>query len=34
VQAGKRRVAGNDDIRVIAEPLHAAIPNISMNVVV
>ena len=34
VQPGERRVAGNDNIRVIAEPLHAAIPNISMNVII
>src|SRR5882757_7516403 len=27
-------IAGNDDIRVVAEPLQAAIPNISMNIVV
>jgi len=26
--------AGNDNIRVIAEPLHMAIPNISMNVII
>ena len=34
VQPGERRVAGNNNIRVIAEPLHAAIPNISMNVII
>src|SRR5260370_1669895 len=34
VQPAERRVAGNDNIRVIAEPLHAAIPNISMNVII
>ncbi|MDQ1387609.1 MAG: hypothetical protein QOF56_1063, partial [Acidobacteriaceae bacterium] len=34
VQPAEQRVAGNDNIRVIAEPLHAAIPNISMNIIV
>src|SRR5713226_239587 len=34
VQPAERRVAGNDDIRVIAEALHVAIPNISMNVII
>ena len=34
MQPGERRVAGNEDIRVIAESLHTAIPNISMNVIV
>ena len=34
VQRGERRIAGNDKIRVIAEPLHAAIPNIAMNVII
>src|SRR5260221_10499935 len=29
----ERGVAGNDDIRVKAEPLYVAIPNISMNVI-
>ena len=28
------RIAGNDNIRVVAEALEAAIPNIAMNVVV
>src|ERR1700674_655995 len=34
VQRAESRVAGNDNIRVIAESLHAAIPNISMNVII
>ncbi len=34
VQRSERGVAGNDDIRVKAEPLHVAIPNISMNVII
>src|SRR6266853_2497409 len=34
VQSDERRIAGNDNIRVIAEPLHAAIPNISTNVII
>ena len=34
VQAGKRGVTRNHDVRVIAKPLHAAVPNIAMNVVV
>jgi hypothetical protein len=28
------RIAGNDNIWVVAEPLQAAIPNISMNIVI
>jgi hypothetical protein len=28
------RIAGNDKIGVVAEPLQAAIPNISMNVII
>ena len=28
------RIAGDDKIRVVAEPLQAAIPNISMDIVV
>jgi hypothetical protein len=27
-------VAGNEEIRVVSEPLHAAIPDVSMNVVI
>src|ERR1700758_3047350 len=34
VQPAERGVAGNDNIRVVAEPLHAAIPNVSMNVII
>ncbi len=34
VQAGERRIAGNQNVRVVAEPLHAAIPNIAMNIVI
>src|SRR4029077_15490972 len=34
VQRAERRIAGNDHIRVIAKPLHAAIPKISMNVII
>jgi hypothetical protein len=34
VQAPDRRIAGNDSIRAIAEPLQAAIPNISVNVII
>src|ERR1700674_3640849 len=34
VQRAERRVAGNDNIRVIAEPLHPAVPKISMNVII
>ena len=28
------RIAGNDKIGVVAEPLQAAIPNISMNIII
>ena len=28
------RIAGNDKIRVVAEPLHPAIPNIAMNIII
>jgi hypothetical protein len=34
VQASQGRVVGNDNIRVIAEALHAAIPKIAMNVII
>src|SRR5262249_44422335 len=34
VQAGKGRFVWYEDIRVIAEPLHATIPNIPVNVVI
>src|SRR5262249_16527801 len=34
VQLSDRRVAGNDNVRVVAEPLHAAIPNIAMNIII
>src|SRR5208337_1320971 len=34
VQPRHSRVAGNDNIRVIAEPLHAPIPKVSMNVII
>src|ERR1700693_6600875 len=34
LQPGERRIAGNNDIRVITEPLHAAIPKITMNVII
>ena len=34
VQPAERRVARNDDVRVITEALHVAIPNISMNVII
>ena len=34
MQFAERRVAGNDEIGVIAEPLYATIPNISMNVII
>ena len=27
-------VAGNDNIGVVAEPLQAAIPNVSMNIII
>jgi hypothetical protein len=27
-------IAGNDNIRVVAEPLQAAIPNISMDIII
>jgi hypothetical protein len=27
-------IAGNDKIRVVAKPLQAAIPNISMNIII
>ena len=27
-------IAGNDNIGVVAEPLQAAIPNISMNIII
>ena len=28
------RIAGNDNIGVVAEPLQPAIPNISMNIII
>ena len=28
------RIAGNDNIGVVAEPLQAAVPNISMNIII
>src|SRR5258708_22568260 len=34
MQSGKCRVVRNHDVRVIAEALHATVPNIAMNVVV
>jgi hypothetical protein len=34
VQAFERRLIWNEDIRVVAEPLHTTIPNVTMNVVV
>src|SRR5260370_28279087 len=34
MQRVERRVAGNEDIGAIAEPLHAAIPTISLNVII
>src|SRR6266699_6158546 len=34
MQPGERRVAGNDNIRVVAEPLQAPVPNISMNIII
>jgi hypothetical protein len=34
VQRAERRIAGNDNIRVVAEPLHAAIPNVSVNIII
>src|SRR6201981_1463395 len=34
VQGAESRVVGNDNVRVIAEPLDAAIPNISMDVII
>src|SRR5262249_14084412 len=34
VQAGEGRIARNEERMVIAEPLDAAVPNISMNVIV
>jgi hypothetical protein len=34
VQPGERRIAGNDEIGVIAEPLQAAIPDISMDIII
>src|SRR6516162_4117434 len=34
MQFAKGGIAGDDQIRVISEPLHTAIPNITMNVVI
>ena len=34
VQRGERGIVGYHNVRVIAEPLHAAIPNIAANVVI
>ncbi len=34
LQTGESRIAGNDQIGVVAEPLHTAIPKIAMNIVV
>jgi len=34
VQPAERRIVGNDNIGVIAEPLYAAIPNISTNIII
>src|ERR1700704_6381037 len=34
MQPGKSRITGNDDIRVVAEPLDAATPDISMDIVI
>jgi coproporphyrinogen III oxidase-like Fe-S oxidoreductase len=28
------RIAGNDNIRIVAEPLQAAIPNVSMDIII
>ncbi len=34
LQRGERGVVGNDNVRVIAEALNAAIPNVAVNVVI
>src|SRR5262249_11043189 len=34
MQRAERRVAGNEAIGAVAEPLHAAVPQISMNVII
>jgi hypothetical protein len=34
VQPAEGRIARNENIRVIAEPLQAAVPKVSMNVIV
>jgi hypothetical protein len=34
MQILNRGIAGNDDIRVVAEPLQAAIPNIAMDIII
>jgi hypothetical protein len=34
VQRGERRIAGNDNIGIVAEPLQAAIPNVSVDIVI
>src|SRR5690242_5125005 len=34
MQSLSGRIAGNDNIGVVAEPLQAAIPNIAMNIII
>src|SRR3954468_16886882 len=34
VEAGERWITGNNQIRVVAEPLEASIPDIAMNIVI
>ena len=34
MQLSSGRIAGNNNIGVVAEPLEAAIPNISMNIII
>jgi hypothetical protein len=34
MQSLRGRIAGNDDIRIVAKPLQAAIPNIAMDIII
>ena len=34
MQALSGRIAGNDNIGVVAEPLQAAIPNVAMDIII
>ena len=34
MQASRGRIAGNDNVGIVAKPLHASIPDIAMNVII